>query len=685
MATLLSRTRPSKLFAQSIPGHVGRRDTFSNFHCAPRLHGQLRPLASRSRIRPGEIRLLRGRRTRDGTLHGDLETFSLASPDLPPFHAVSYTWGLPGYKESINVEGKQSPVLDSLSPFLHIAFKERPGKWWWIDSICIDQKDNHEKSCQIPLMGRIFQIAERVDVWLGEKTANSDTAMAFLEFLGLDFYSYELNPESVASRSGYYSGHWIAVESLFRRAWWRRVWTVQECIVARDLLFYCGNSKINRAILGRALSSIWNCHGAQGTLRYDAQWNRYRIAEWHWSANEKVRKHGFSLAATLAYLGDHHSTDPRDRIYSLGGLVNDFDLAGVPNYVQPMQTLYTNLVRSFVERYRSLDIICFATIFSRKLPEHRPEAELPSWVPDWRVTVPPLVCPLMVSQSAGRIGNLRPHHSLKYSAFYSASLHTEPNVSFTSDLQQLNCEGILLDRINTLTNPLDQIRTSYLPSSNAFDRDSSQSTALSDSSINFRWQDKISTNVSGTSELASQIARSLMRCLVLDRGDHYLNRQAPEQKYMKEFLTCIADTMDDALDVDVCFPAWFRANQCFRIQDFNLRTLARILIGGSRMRCREVSNRSNRESFISRFHDTTVKMARRLAVSDTGLLATAPKQAKKGDFICVLFGCSVPVVLRQCGSTGAYRFIGECYVDGFMNGEAMQSERAFEKRTFRLM
>jgi hypothetical protein len=219
MATLLSRSRPPKLFAPSIPGHTGWRDLSSNFNRALRLHGQLRPVASWSRIKSDEIRLLRGRVTRDGTLQGDLETFSLASPNLPPFRAISYTWGLPSYKESIDLEGKQTLVLDSLSPFLHIAFKERPDEWWWIDSICIDQKNNHEKACQIPLMGRIFHIAERVDVWLGEKSADSDTAMAFLEFLGLDFYSYELNPQSVASRSGYYSGHWSATESLFRRAW----------------------------------------------------------------------------------------------------------------------------------------------------------------------------------------------------------------------------------------------------------------------------------------------------------------------------------------------------------------------------------------------------------------------------------------------------------------------------------
>ena len=46
----------------------------------------------------------------------------------------------------------------------------------------------------------------------------------------------------------------------------------------------------------------------------------------------------------------------------------------------------------------------------------------------------------------------------------------------------------------------------------------------------------------------------------------------------------------------------------------------------------------------------------------------APGEAQKGDIICVLFGCSVPVVLRDSGN-GYHEFIGECYIHGIMDGE----------------
>jgi hypothetical protein len=46
-------------------------------------------------------------------------------------------------------------------------------------------------------------------------------------------------------------------------------------------------------------------------------------------------------------------------------------------------------------------------------------------------------------------------------------------------------------------------------------------------------------------------------------------------------------------------------------------------------------------------------------------IGTAP-----GDIICIFFGGSVPYVLRHDGSD-CYQLIGECYVHGFMSGEAM--------------
>ncbi|KAF6811522.1 ankyrin and het domain protein [Colletotrichum sojae] len=49
-----------------------------------------------------------------------------------------------------------------------------------------------------------------------------------------------------------------------------------------------------------------------------------------------------------------------------------------------------------------------------------------------------------------------------------------------------------------------------------------------------------------------------------------------------------------------------------------------------------------------------------------------PPEAQVGDAICVLFGCSVPVILRET-SDGYVELLGEAYVHGYMDGEAVEN------------
>jgi hypothetical protein len=56
------------------------------------------------------------------------------------------------------------------------------------------------------------------------------------------------------------------------------------------------------------------------------------------------------------------------------------------------------------------------------------------------------------------------------------------------------------------------------------------------------------------------------------------------------------------------------------------------------------------------------------------LFGLGPSYIKEGDMICILFGCSVPVILRKIvGKTDDvhFEFIGECYVHGVMDGQAV--------------
>ncbi|KAF2141090.1 uncharacterized protein K452DRAFT_309523 [Aplosporella prunicola CBS 121167] len=62
------------------------------------------------------------------------------------------------------------------------------------------------------------------------------------------------------------------------------------------------------------------------------------------------------------------------------------------------------------------------------------------------------------------------------------------------------------------------------------------------------------------------------------------------------------------------------------------------------------------------------------AVSQNANFLFVPQEAGQNDLVCVLYGCSIPVVLRP-RSGGFYSFVGQCYALGFMRGEAIEGLR----------
>ncbi|KAH8665930.1 heterokaryon incompatibility protein-domain-containing protein [Tricladium varicosporioides] len=57
------------------------------------------------------------------------------------------------------------------------------------------------------------------------------------------------------------------------------------------------------------------------------------------------------------------------------------------------------------------------------------------------------------------------------------------------------------------------------------------------------------------------------------------------------------------------------------------------------------------------------------------LFGLVPGAARTGDLVCILYGCSVPVVLRRNQNISTFTFVGEAYVDGMMDGEALQGNK----------
>ena len=53
-----------------------------------------------------------------------------------------------------------------------------------------------------------------------------------------------------------------------------------------------------------------------------------------------------------------------------------------------------------------------------------------------------------------------------------------------------------------------------------------------------------------------------------------------------------------------------------------------------------------------------------------GFVGLVPGDAAEGDVICVFIGVKVPFVLRE--DEDGYQLLGDCYVHGIMEGEALE-------------
>jgi len=61
---------------------------------------------------------------------------------------------------------------------------------------------------------------------------------------------------------------------------------------------------------------------------------------------------------------------------------------------------------------------------------------------------------------------------------------------------------------------------------------------------------------------------------------------------------------------------------------------------------------------------------KKFCATTKGYLGWVPPSAEPGDIVCIFFGSKVPFLL-QTGGSGFYKLIGECYIHGIMEGEAV--------------
>ncbi|KAF2647797.1 HET-domain-containing protein [Lophiostoma macrostomum CBS 122681] len=160
------------------------------------------------------------------------------------YEALSWCWGTAGKTKYISIRDKKKVYAKYIQRNLWRALRAlrylTKCRYLWIDAICIDQENLDEKNHQVEMMHQIYGKAERVCIWLGKENESSRMALQFIKREVLQLQNFDRLCDSKDA-----SQKWRSLLELMQRPWFSRRWVVQEIALARTAVIYCGSDRIS--------------------------------------------------------------------------------------------------------------------------------------------------------------------------------------------------------------------------------------------------------------------------------------------------------------------------------------------------------------------------------------------------------------------------------------------------------
>ncbi|KAI9147596.1 Heterokaryon incompatibility protein [Paramyrothecium foliicola] len=570
-----------------------------------------------------------------------------ATLDLPSFRytwgdymALSYTWGDATQVEEIMVNDEALLVTQNLVDCLRtLRNKQYIKDGWklWIDALCINQKDVFERGREVKRMFTIYNKAWTPLIWLGLASDASDEALSLVRILadqsyqGVEYVA-ELTHALRENPKLFGQGVWRAFYHLALRRYWGRIWVVQEASMGRQQTpVLCGEQTISWAQIARAFEFMnktdevinvfirGELEEAGEEFSYDV-WAAFHTAE-QIQHLQKVQQglDAVNLRGLLELTRTQKSTDPRDKIYGLLELLpKSLEASIAPDYTAPVSKVFTDFAKATIEDTGLLDVI-----------RHRYPTDnlaLPSWVPDWTVE--------------------RVNETLSDSIVtYKASGDTRATLKYFGKI--LSCRGFKFD---------------------SFDGFGARWSKA--------WSAETVENSSGTENPYGDIEavrNAIWRTMTADRD---MNGEPTTDDYRNILATPAlaagAWRESDALRELISSTVF---KYCQMILDGN----AALQVCGQELKdffCGSEGDSPDAIDSLRLRHAymrvDRVANHRRFFTTSKGYLGMALETTEKSDGIYILEGCTVPVVLRDLGDGQHFEFVGECYVHGIMNGEALE-------------
>ena len=533
-----------------------------------------------------------------------------SSRHVPPYEALSYTWGTTDNEEYVYVTNPADPFrtpswlrirANLASALRHLRYPNRQ-RTLWVDAVSINQADTDERGQQVKRMSQIYPLSDIVIIWIGPESEDSTHALETLQYFS-EQVEYIIahrwgDAPNAQERDWWRDGHtlpydkktWKSISSLLHRSWFERVWVLQEALLSNRVMLQCGRDSIPWVNLRKALLVL-----------------RQKTCVLPPEIRDRLFTYGRGLMAPplaslehiLLWTRNQKCTDPHDRIYGILGLLDPRIVAKIEvDYTIPVWKTYSRLVLAEKEVYQKLNMLNHCNITTRC-------EGCPSWVPNWDQTIE--------GANTGYLSIRRFYASARSSAV-AKLIESAYHLQVTGRRVATVCR-VGHSLTGTFAGVIDEI---------------------------LHWAPKEPGSdmyVSGGLFIDAYV-EVLVRGRTSDRAQG--DNPCPSIRRLSELLTrAIASAkLDD--EVTSGFKDCFFVNEC-------LFTTSEGYLG--------VSAKGLRESKL--------KCSDHLWSLPTVLIS------KLDDEVSVILGCDFPMVLRPRASNG-YEVVGPCFVHGLMLGEALK-------------
>jgi hypothetical protein len=591
----------------------------------------------------------------------------------PEFFALSYVWGDPAKNCVIKIDGKRFGVTENLFVALFYLRRAFGPVTVWVDAVCIDQDGTHEKGHQVGLMGDIYRQATKVVAWLGPQYHESNLAMEMFELCYTKATSKPPGDYSWVEDARLKLNDpqtFVAVYRFCARPFWQRVWILQEFVLAKDLCLMVGKHFLDPKCLAPLLRlfegpvTVWCDASNRGLIRHLADLNSFSWGRILWMSNlrdshlreshqrEPHRREPhllessriqYHITALVDAAMDFSATEPRDKIYALQGLAVD----GLPpdDYYLHIDVLYRNFAKKWMEERNDLSILYSTPITSRIYYPTFFE----SWIPRWGdVLYSPFYGPRNVA-----VKEYIPHYRAHGNS--TAEFRLSPNIRI------LYVKGLLIA-------PAFKVAGSMIG-------DWGKGMAFLDTFKDFfagRVTLKPDCCTEGELTLPPESWRlhAFIQSLFMGLDPATRTKLEPTSKSYAELAAqfCRYALLNDFETEDfissflsILIHPYLLTLENSRLEENRLIAMSQISAGGD----------------IEPERPFRLIMAqiglRNIFITSEGYLCTAFMETKSEDVICILFGLSMPVILRPVGTARhpIYKFLGFCYLAGAMNGELL--------------